>query len=42
MPLPVATKVLLGPKTTGGLGAGGKPETEEVYELALEGFDGLF
>ena len=28
-PLPVATKVLLGPKTTGGFGAGGKPEIGE-------------
>jgi len=33
MPLPVATKVLLGPKTTGGLGAGGKPETGEAAAL---------
>lgn len=26
LPLPVPTKILLGPKTTGGFGAGGKPE----------------
>ena len=26
IPLPVPTKILLGPKTTGGFGAGGKPE----------------
>lgn len=26
LPLPVTTKILLGPKTTGGFGAGGKPE----------------
>lgn len=26
IPLPVSTKILLGPKTTGGFGAGGKPE----------------
>lgn len=29
-PLPVATKVLLGPKLCGGLGAGGKPEIGEA------------
>ncbi len=33
MPLPVATKVLLGPQTTGGLGAGGKPEVGEAAAL---------
>lgn len=33
MPLPVSTKILLGPKTTGGLGAGGKPETGEAAAL---------
>ena len=29
-PVPVATKVLLGPQTTKGLGAGGKPEVGEA------------
>ncbi len=33
-PIPVATKVLLGPQITGGLGAGGKPEVGE--QAALE------
>ena len=32
-PVPVATKVLLGPQTTKGLGAGGKPEVGEAAAL---------
>lgn len=32
-PIPVATKVLLGPQTTKGLGAGGKPEIGEAAAL---------
>ena len=30
LPMPVATKVLLGPKTCGGYGAGGKPEVGQA------------